>query len=177
MTILPLAQACKAAAQDFRARHEDLSASLAERYRAHRLRPNARLDIESALFIFWSLEIGLRNAHTWWFDRFLAETRFEALVRCGLDHPVAKEIAAGPGMDAFYRDRFRDALRTTRTICVTWDDDGRLHAPLTARTTKLFLTRTSNAGELVSPEAQQDVHARLVEECRTHILAMLSPGA
>lgn len=174
MKLLPLAHACKGAAETFPDRYEELRDSLAAHYRAYQLRPNERLDIECALFIFWSVEIGLRNTETWWFDRHLAETRFFDLVRQGLRHPLAEEIAAGPGMEKLYRNRFRDVLRTIRNIHVTWDDGGRLRVPLTERTAKLFLACTTDSKEHIPVDARQALHRFLVDECRAYVLGILS---
>lgn len=174
MKLLPLAHACKGAAQTFEDRYEELRHSIAEYYRAHQLRPNDRLDIECGLFIFWSLEIGLRNTQTWWFDRHLAEARFMGLVRQGLHRPLAAESAAGPEMDKLYRHRFRDVMRTIHNIYVSWDSAGRLHVPLTERTTKLFLRYTSEASGQVSAVTQLALHRLLFEECRACVLDVLS---
>lgn len=174
MTCFPLAAACNRADAAFQDRFEALRAAVLDTYRAHDLRPSERLDIECALFILWSVEIGLLNARTWWMDRRWAERRFTGLIRHHLAFTAVTTIAAGMTMPHLYRHRFRDVLRTIRNIYAVPDGLGRLQVPLTERATKLFLRYTTDVGHPPSPCAHRQLHNLLMKECQTYILAMLS---
>ena len=176
MKLFPLVNACKGAESAFSERFDNLKDAILESYRVHDVRPGERLDVECALFIFWSVGIGLLNARTWWLDRQWAESRFASLLR-NSSRQLALEIEAGPGIEHLYRHRFRDLLRTIRNVYVAWDGSGRLRVPLTERSTKLFLAYTADVRQPVSGHVQRAVHQLLTEECRIYVLAMLSGPA
>lgn len=178
MSWFPLLDACKGAECAFGSRFEELKHAILTTYRTYDARANDRLDLECALFILWSIEIGLLNAPTRWFDRHRAERRFAKLLRRGLREQGIE--FAGRQMDEVYRARFRDALRTIRNIYVEWDRSGSLKPPLTVRTTKLFISYTTDISYPLSSQARTDMHhslhAVLNDGCRACVLSMLQPA-
>ncbi|EQB15936.1 hypothetical protein [Sphingobium lactosutens] len=178
MNWFPLLDACKRAECAFGSRFEELKQAILTTYRTYDAHANDRLDSECALFILWSIEIGLLNAPTWWFDRHRAERRFANLLRRGLREQGVE--FAGRKMEEVYRARFRDALRTIRNIHVEWDTIGYLQPPLTVRTTKLFISYTTDISYPLSSEARADMHHRLhavlTDGCRACVLSILPPA-
>lgn len=173
MISLPLVAAVKHAESAFPERYEKLRASILETYQKHGARALDRLDLECALFIFWSVGIGILNSKSWWLDNWLSERRFARALEHCWDGSRGKEIAAGPTMCGLYRTRFRDVLRTIRNVYIRWDDAGRIEVPLTPRSTGLFLAYTVEAPNEISQSLRQNMHGLLTEICREYVLATL----
>lgn len=171
MNCFPLTHACADADAAFGSRFDSLRSAIADTYRAQGVHPSARLDMECLFFIFWSVEIGMLNASTWWLDRFQAERRFtRSLRRCA--DTCLEPLLDLRELPSRYRARFSDVLRTIRNVYIAWDEKDGVRIPLTQKTTRLFLRYTLDAPKADSSELSATLHGLLSQQCRAYLSAM-----
>jgi hypothetical protein len=151
MALLPLSRACRAACERLPEDFAHMHGQIAALYAAHDRAPLPSLAQECALFLHWSIEIGLLNARGSGMDRWLATRRFERSLREMADRlPIAPLHGAGTA-GAVYRQRYREVLPRIRNIYIGGDEGHGLELPLTLRAAAFFLTRTAEPSG-ASPE-------------------------
>jgi len=173
MRCLPKSTALNTVFREFPDRFEALRAAILDDYQKYDAQASEHLDVECILFIFWSVEIGMLNSHSWWLDEWWAAKRFDRTL--GLCRPTinAQEVAVGRGMVDLYRHRYRDVLRTIRNIYLVWDSFGCFEAPITEKTARLFLRYTVKEPQYITPQLNKTIHSTLADLCRSYIFGVL----
>lgn len=116
-------------------------------FRTHGLEAADRLYPECAAFIFWSVHVGIVNADTSAFDRWVAEWLLERQIR------RSARASGGGELDRLYRERRAQVLATTRNIFLYRGRPGdRPALPVTAASARLFVRHaTAGRGALPAP--------------------------
>lgn len=126
---------------------EGLHAEASALFRANGLDPGDRLSDECALFIFWAVHVGIVNADTSDFDRWIAERLLDRRIR-----HMARACGSS-GLEQVYRERRGQVLATTRNIFLYRGRPGdRPALPVTPASARLFVRHaTAGRGTLPDP--------------------------
>lgn len=129
---------------------------------SERLRSSERIPLECAIFIYWSVHVGIVNAQTCALDRWLARRALDRELR-RVSRPAGGGVGPMSELLVGYEQRRREVLATTRNIYLyAGRGADRPIVPVTQASAKLFL-RKLGYGHILP-----HVAPRLAETLSTH---------
>jgi hypothetical protein len=141
-----------------------LHRELAPLFRSQGYEAGDRLVVECAVFVLWSIHVGIMNARTSALDRYLANRWLER--RAERPERLVEDADCRPIIDVcpIYHRRCMEVLATTRTIYLhEWDGEDLLDIPVRPATATFFCHNVAGVSALFSKAALDELRRDLKE--------------